>query len=646
MSVMEVLKEFFESSTIHGMSYISRSRRSVRFLWILTVLSGFFTAGFLIMQSFHNWEISPIDTTLDTVPIEQVAYPEINVCPPKNTITNLNYDLVNVPDERLEPDYVNELLRLVDEKIQDAELEKTLIELDTFKEKNKFNHWYLGLSELAMPHSYYILGYPKHFMSYTTTATFGAISSPFFRSKYNMKNFYFITNYHFDLRKLLPHINEDSILNLNLDFDTKETEGGSESFFLDLGYRKESYKLTGPMTKTFSFKSSDNITNIDLLFTRDLNFVHVEKWSTRRMTGIKIEWYFTDRQGIEKEIKSDFEYANKSNNMQFSKIINVLHSSSQTRPSVIKAIRSVRRDIVRDTLKVPAKCDPSKVLLLDFEMENVVDKVLNLTEQSINGQEKYKLTNENMLEYAKQFLYLNNCPDTNLVVFSTFLKSLFQDFSKPMILATLGKLNARLSKKNLSSEKKVISFFIESVTKHLNLEHPHLAALNTGYSTFDQTERKDEKIKNTFVQSITTHPVHILNETGSFNPSALIPFCDLNGNMEIVGTFHSKFPIPVCSAFVKVILNNQVCYKIDVNRFTQKEKLNGQKNDGLNLFLDYNEDKQYIDQKVEPSVNASLSISRNLIQNENKGNINEAIIYFSTLGKYFVFPALTVYSRD
>ena len=584
------------------------------------------------MQSFYNWEISPIATTLETTPIQQVTYPLIYVCPPRNTFTNLNYDLENVPDERLEPNFVNELVRLVDEKIQDAELEKTLVELDTFEEKNKFQNWYLGLSELALPRYYYIFGYLKHTIAYTTTASSGTVSSPFFRRIFNEKNFYFIVHYNFVFNNLLSLINEDRILNLNLDIDTKETEGGSESFSLTLGAKKESYKLTGPMTKALSLKSSDNITDIHLTFQRDFHFAHVEKWSTRRMTGIKIEWYFSDQHGKKKEIKSDTKYSTKRKNLQFSKIINVLHSSTQAR----QAIQNVRQDIVRNTLKVPAKCDPSKVLLEDDEMENTVNKVMNLTGQSMNGQDKYNLTDENLNEYAKQFFYLNNCPDTNLVVFSTFLKHLFQDFSKPMILATLGKLNAELSKKNLSSEKKVISFFIENVTKHLTLEHPFLAALNTGYSTFDQTERKVVKIKNTFVQSITTHPVHILNETGSFNPSALIPFCDLNGNMEIVGTFQSKFPIPVCSAFVKVILNSQVCYKIDVNRFTQKEKLNGQKNLGLNLFLDYNEDKQYIDQTVGLLVNSSLSMSRNLMKSKNKGNINEAMIYFSTLGKYLV----------
>ena len=102
------------------------------------------------MQSFHNWEISPIATTLDTVPIEQVTYPQIYVCPPKNTFTNLNYDLENVPDEKLEPEFVNELLRLVDEKIQESELEKTLDDINLYEEQDRFNHWYLDLSELRL----------------------------------------------------------------------------------------------------------------------------------------------------------------------------------------------------------------------------------------------------------------------------------------------------------------------------------------------------------------------------------------------------------------------------------------------------------------------------------------------------------------
>ena len=183
---------------------------------------------------------------------------------------------MNVLDERLEQDYLNELMRLVDEKVQEAGLEKSLIELDSFEEKNKFKNWYLGLTELALPQYYYIFGYLKQIIEYKTTATSGTISSPFFKSKYDKKNFYFITVYIFDLSNLLLHIKEDTILNLHLEIDTKETEGGSETFSLDLGSEIDSYKLTGPMTKTLSFNSSHQMTQIWLIFERDFHYEHVE----------------------------------------------------------------------------------------------------------------------------------------------------------------------------------------------------------------------------------------------------------------------------------------------------------------------------------------------------------------------------------
>ena len=104
--------------------------------------------------------------------------------------------------------------------------------------------------------------------------------------------------------------------------------------------------------------------------------------------------------------------------------------------------------------------------------------------------------------------------------------------------------------------------------------------------------------------------------------------------MEVVGTYHKEFPIPVCSAFVNAILNNQVCYKINVNEFIKEAKYDSQ-NFNLNLFLDYNEEKQYIVQKRETLVKTSLSMSHNLISSKNKANIKEAMIHFGTLGKYF-----------
>ena len=94
MLLFENLKIFFESSTIHGLVYWSTTSRLVKLFWIIVVITGFSVAGMLIQTSFKDWQESPIKTTVETVPISEVAFPKINVCPAKDTYTNLNYDLM------------------------------------------------------------------------------------------------------------------------------------------------------------------------------------------------------------------------------------------------------------------------------------------------------------------------------------------------------------------------------------------------------------------------------------------------------------------------------------------------------------------------------------------------------------------------
>ena len=91
---MEQISTFLESSTIHGLNFISTTRKYVRAFWILVVLAGFATAGYLIQTSFQSWADSPIKTTDETLPISEIPFPKVTVCPPKNTFTDLNYDLM------------------------------------------------------------------------------------------------------------------------------------------------------------------------------------------------------------------------------------------------------------------------------------------------------------------------------------------------------------------------------------------------------------------------------------------------------------------------------------------------------------------------------------------------------------------------
>ena len=93
---MEKLKKLFlnflETSTIHGLQYISTESLKVsRLLWTTFVIFGFSIAIYLISDSINSWEESPVSTSLDTNPISQVKFPEVTVCPPRGSNTALNY---------------------------------------------------------------------------------------------------------------------------------------------------------------------------------------------------------------------------------------------------------------------------------------------------------------------------------------------------------------------------------------------------------------------------------------------------------------------------------------------------------------------------------------------------------------------------
>ena len=91
---MEVARDFLENSTIHGLFYISKTRGLVRLLWVGIVLAGFSLASILIQQSNSSWASSPITTTIETLPITDIDFPNVTVCPPRNSFTSLNPDLV------------------------------------------------------------------------------------------------------------------------------------------------------------------------------------------------------------------------------------------------------------------------------------------------------------------------------------------------------------------------------------------------------------------------------------------------------------------------------------------------------------------------------------------------------------------------
>ena len=80
--------------------------------------------------------------------------------------------------------------------------------------------------------------------------------------------------------------------------------------------------------------------------------------------------------------------------------------------------------------------------------------------------------------------------------------------------------------------------------------------------------------------------------------SAFIPFCGFGEDMEAMGVKIDQFDIPVCNSFKDKLLNDQLCYEVDLNKLFNKTALRKGLKIGLIFILDYNEDRQVSNTKT------------------------------------------------
>ena len=151
-NMMEHFIHFLESSTFHGLSSIATGRKYVRLFWILVVIAGFTGAGLLIHESFQSWEESPVKTTVETRPITEITFPKVTVCPPKNTYTDLNHDLMITENITLDNDTRNELTHFAMEHLFNHLHLTILTNLSMLEEKNRYYNWYHGYTKITLPY--------------------------------------------------------------------------------------------------------------------------------------------------------------------------------------------------------------------------------------------------------------------------------------------------------------------------------------------------------------------------------------------------------------------------------------------------------------------------------------------------------------
>ena len=294
---MENLRIFLESSTIHGLAYISSAKKWMKVFWIIIVTSGFIGSGVMIFESFQIWKESPIKTTLETLPITEITLPKVIVCPPKNTFTNLNFGLRMLSNMTLDNKTRNDLTYHALHQIQDYHYREVLSNFSLLEEENRYYNWYMGYTAITLPYwglaescKFFSCEYPTLIYRLDTSATSGSISTQHFGEIFNAE----------DLRseiKFIFHVYppndfaEDENVTLNFEIE-KDTIRGYDKFS---DYYEEFDVELDMFTKNFtppeywqSFTLQTKIPKED-----------IHKLDLNSMPGFKLTWnYDVDIQPI------------------------------------------------------------------------------------------------------------------------------------------------------------------------------------------------------------------------------------------------------------------------------------------------------------------------------------------------------------
>ena len=62
--------------------------------------------------------------------------------------------------------------------------------------------------------------------------------------------------------------------------------------------------------------------------------------------------------------------------------------------------------------------------------------------------------------------------------------------------------------------------------------------------------------------------------------------------MSEMGVKIDQFDVPICNSFKAKVLNDQLCYEVDLNTFSNRYKIDKELRSGFAFIMDYNEDRQ------------------------------------------------------
>ena len=443
MELLGALKQFLESSTIHGLVYLSTERKLSKLFWIIVVIAGFSYSGYLIQGSISNWSESPIKTIIETRPISELTFPKVTVCPPKNTFTDLNYDLLMVQNKTMTNETKQQFVSVVMSEFHNSGYYDYIDYVNMLEEDNRAYNLYHAFSTYTTTY----LSDKTFNIGFGTSASSGVVKTQYFAMKFEVDKIATNQNlkYYFAVQTP-PEAKDNSDYTLTVEIDSNLMNVSSNStddlyiFFGDYWYAVDQkvYNITSP-GDTVEFELERYVTKEDVE-----NNMHLKS-----MPGFKVTWKWN----------KNIDYATYKDeifNSVLRRLAYIIEKSDLNIAEIWHTVREAKLRYLSENFSICiddfSTQDSDLILQLDYIDARLGFK--SLSKINVN------VTNKTMENAEKMILYLYHC---NSGTGNT--KQILQFFEDLMFRE---QNNLYFNSKNLvkKSSRKVHDMEFESVLKN------------------------------------------------------------------------------------------------------------------------------------------------------------------------------------
>ena len=287
-----------------------------------------------------------MSTTIETRSISDLAFPGVVICPPKNSFTTLNPDLIRSDKNSWDQNTTRRLEEIFIEAMFDLNVENKYKTMSSFFEKDMFFNWYKGESMLEFPSikkkSRWGLyqGYVTRF-SPQTSAVSGSFSTPYFGEIFHEEDFELGLFFY-----------------INIYVPDKERENGSISLVIDINYDIEGKKEYAYVSCSDTCSSFEMLNATEKKYKKEYSLkgdvfyivsfvrrIRRDESTYQRHTGMRVSWYYNDT------VQPDQKYL--SDNQEFITLANAIH---ENRTGIRKELMRERHEALNHGNDVDAFC--------------------------------------------------------------------------------------------------------------------------------------------------------------------------------------------------------------------------------------------------------------------------------------------------